>query len=215
MREVSCDESPGIVCHVDDFWQAFAPAFHQRLLETGQRQRRRSSSLSMSEIMTVLIHFHQSHYRTFKASYPQYVLLALQGEFPGLVSYTRLVELMPSARLSLCAYLETCQGPCRGISFVDSTPLAVCHNRRIKQHRVFEGLAQRGKDSVGWFYGCKRHVIVNDQRELLACRLTSGNVDDRKPLPQLAQRLFGKLIGDKGYLSKQVFDTNLRSNQQT
>lgn len=120
------------------------------------------------------------------------------------MSYTRFVELLPSARLSLCAYLETCQGRCTGISFVDSTPLAVCHNRRIQQHRVFTGLAQRGRNSVGWFYGFKLHVVVNDCGELLACQLSPGNVDDRQPLPQMAQHLFGKLIGDKGYLSKRL-----------
>lgn len=198
-----------LFCHVDDFWQAFAPTYHARLIETGQRQRQRSSSLSTSAIMTVLIHFHQSHYRTFKAYYTEYVLLALRAEFPGLVSYTRFVELMPSALLPLCAYLDTCRGRCTGISFVDSTPLAVCHNRRIEQHRVFTGLAQRGKNSVGWFYGFKLHVIVNDCGDLLACQLTPGNVDDRKPLPQMAQHLFGKLSGDKGYLSKRLFETLL------
>ena len=135
-----------LFCHVDDFWQAFAPAFHRRLIETGQRQRRRSSHLSTSEVMTLLMHFHQSHYRTFKAYYTEYVLISLRAEFPDLVSYTRFVELMPSALLPLCAYLETCRGPCTGISFVDSTPLAVCENPRIKQHRVFVGLAQRGKN---------------------------------------------------------------------
>ena len=195
-----------LFCHVDDFWQAFAPAFHRHLIETGQRQRRRSCSLSTSEVMTILIHFHQSHYRTFKAYYTEHVLLSLRAEFPGLVSYSRFVELMPSVLLPLCTYLDTCRGHCTGISFVDSTPLAVCHNRRIEQHRVFAGLAQRGKNSVGWFYGFKLHVVVNDCGELLACQITPGNVDDRKPLSQMAQHLFGKLIGDKGYLSKQVFE---------
>ncbi len=198
-----------LFCHVDDFWQAFAPTFQARLIETGQRQRRRVSTLSMSEVMTLLIHFHQSHYRTFKAYYTEYVLVSLRAEFPGLVSYTRFVELMPSALLPLCAYLDTCRGRCTGISFVDSTPLAVCHNRRIEQHRVFAGLAQRGKNSVGWFYGFKLHVVVNDCGELLACQLTPGNVDDRQPLSQMAQHLFGKLIGDKGYLSQRLFEVLL------
>ena len=90
-------------CHVDDFWQAFAPAFHTHLIETGQRKRRRSSSLSTSEVMTILIHFHPSHYRTFTASYTEHVLLSLRAEFPDLVRYSRFVELMPSALLPLCA----------------------------------------------------------------------------------------------------------------
>jgi hypothetical protein len=80
----------------------------------------------------------------------------------------------------------------------------VCHNRRIKSHRVFAGLAQRGKDSVDWFYGFKLHLVINDCGEILSCRLTPANVDDRRPVPQMAQGLFGKLIGDKGYLSQDL-----------
>jgi len=195
-----------LFCAVDDFWRAFAPGWQQTQLQRGALKRVRPSQLSESEVMTILIHFHQSHYRTFKAYYTEYVAVHLCREFPGLVSYPRFVALTPSVLVPLCAYLDTCRGHCTGISFVDSTPLAVCHNRRIEQHHVFAGLAQRGKNSVGWFYGFKLHVAVNDCGELLACQLTPGNVDDRKPLPHLAQHLFGKLIGDKGYLSKQVFE---------
>jgi hypothetical protein len=81
-------------------------------------------------------------------------------------------------------------------------PLAVCHNARIHQHRVFAGRAARGKTSVGWFYGFKLHLVVNDQGEILAFCLTPGNVDDRHPVPKLATGLVGKLFGDKGYLSQ-------------
>jgi transposase len=190
-----------LFCRVDDFWKSFAPGWHQRLLETGTRKRQRAGRLSASEIMTILIHFHQSHYRDFKAFYTQQVLAHLRSEFPDLISYSRFVDLIPSVLVPLSAYLEACRGPCQGLSFVDSTKLVVCHNRRIQRHRVFAGLAGRGKDSVGWFYGFKLHLIVTDEGDILACRLTSGNVDDRRPVPQMAQGLFGKLIGDKGYLS--------------
>ncbi|MGH2481581.1 MAG: IS982 family transposase [Ktedonobacteraceae bacterium] len=193
-----------VFCHVDDFWKSFAPAWHQTCLQAGTRQRQRAGRLRGSEIMTILIHFHQSHYRDFKAFYTQHVWSHLRSEFPDLVSYPRFVELIPSVLVPLAAYLEACQGKCNGLSFVDSTKLSVCHNRRIKQHRVFAGLAGRGKNSVDWFYGFKLHLVVNDCGELLACRLTPGNVDDRRPVPQLAQQLFGKLIGDKGYLSREL-----------
>lgn len=191
-----------LFCHVDDFWKSFAPTWRQRLLDSGQIKRQRSGHLVESEIMTILIQFHQSHYRDFKAYYTQQVCTHWQVEFPGLVSYTRFVDLIPSVLMPLAAYLEVCRGRCTGLSFVDSTKLTVCHNRRIQQHRVFAGLAGRGKDSVDWFYGFKLHLVVNDCGELLACRLTPANVDDRRPVPELAQSLFGKLIGDKGYLSK-------------
>jgi transposase len=193
-----------LFCRVDDFWKTFAPRWKQALLHSGQIKRQRSGQLAESEIMTILIYFHQSHYRDFKAFYTQHVLPHLHADFPGLVSYSRFVSLIPSVLFPLAAYLETCRGQCNGLSFVDSTKLVVCHNRRIKQHRVFAGLAERGKDSVDWFYGFKLHLVVNDEGEMLACRLTPGNVDDRRPVPELAQRLFGKLVGDKGYLSQEL-----------
>jgi hypothetical protein len=164
--------------------------------------------------MTILIHFHQSHYRTFKAYYTQQVSVHLRGEFPTLVSYGRFVQLMPRVLGLLCAYLFTCFGTCSGISFVDSTPLAVCHTRRIQQHKVFAGIAARGKTSMGWFFGFKLHLVVNDRGELLGFCLTPGNRADVKVLPKLVTRLFGKLFGDRGYLSQPVFEQLLAQGVQ-
>jgi hypothetical protein len=191
-----------LFCHVDDFCRNFEPAWHKQCLASGSKQRNRARELALSEIMTILILFHQSHYRTFKAFYTEHVCVDLRSEFPHLVSYTRFVEFFPSALAPLCVYLHTCLGSCTGVSFVDSTRLAVCHNRRIQQHRVFRGLAERGKTSVDWFFGFKVHLVFNDQGELLTFTLTPGNVDDRAPVPAFAERLFGKLFGDKGYLSQ-------------
>jgi hypothetical protein len=215
-----------LFCDVDDFCQIFVPVLENHLLANGTIQRRRPRSLSVSEVMTILIHFHQSHYRDFKAYYCEHVKVHLRSEFPSLVSYPRFVEFIPSALIPLCAYLRLrCFGKCTGISFVDSTPLVVCHNLRIKQHKVFADLAQRGKSSTGWFFGFKLHLIFNDRGELLNLALTPGNVDDRKPVPKLVKYLFGKLFGDKGYLSQPLFElllntsnlqliTKLRSNMQ-
>lgn len=85
---------------------------------------------------------------------------------------------MPRVGVLLLMYLHACKGSCSGISFVDATAIAVCHNRRIPRHRVFEGLAARGKTSMGWFYGFKLHLIVNDSGALIAFQITPGNVDD-------------------------------------
>jgi hypothetical protein len=161
--------------------------------------------------MTVLILFQQSGYRTFKGFYTQHVQTQLRAEFPHLVSYARFVALIPRVLLPLAVYLQTQMGSCTGVSFVDSTALAVCHNARITQHRVFAVDARRGKTSVGWFYGLKLHLVVNDRGELLAFCLTPGNVDDRRPVSRLVRRLFGKLFGDRGYIScalaEQLFTT--------
>lgn len=200
-----------LFCHVDDFCQTFQPQWERQLLSHGLQSRKRDRSLCLSEIMTILIGFHQSWYRNFKAYYQQQVQGQWRQAFPGLVSYQRFVEWMPSALLPLCAYLRSCFGTCSGISFMDSSSLKVCHNRRIRQHRVFRDLAERGKTSVDWFYGFKLHLVVNDRGELLNFMLTPGNTDDRTPVPKLLQRLFGKVFADKGYVSQTLAKQLLES----
>ena len=212
-------------CQIDDFCKAFEPVLEEHLLENGRRTRR--PGLCLSEIMTLLVHFHRTSYRSFKAYYTQHVMSHLRGHFPRLVSYNRFVELMPGALVPLTCYLHSRRGTSTGIAFVDSTPLAVCRNQRIAQHRVFRGLAQRGRTSMGWFFGFKLHLIVNERGELLAFGLTSGNVDDRKPVPEMVgqvEDLFGKLFGDRGYIAQWLHDalweegveliTCLRSNMK-
>ncbi len=189
-----------VFCDVDDFMLSFAPQLQAIQLAAG-KQRERAGHLCPSEVMTILIHFHQSHYRTFKAYYTEHVQVHLTCEFPHLVSYQRFVALIPSVWVALLAYLQSRYGACTGISFIDSTALHVCDPKRISQHRVFAADAKRGKTSMGWFYGFKLHLAVNDRGDLLACCLTPGNVDDRTPVPQMVKRLRGKLFGDRGYIS--------------
>jgi hypothetical protein len=213
-----------LFCDVDDFWKIFSPIWEQQLMTAGNVKRKRQTQLSISEMMTIMIHFHQSNYRNFKAYYLQHVKVNMRSEFPNLVSYNRFVELMPRTLIPLLAYMRGRKGNCTGISFVDSTPLKVCHNRRINRHKVFAGLAERGKTSMGWFFGFKLHLVVNDQGEILAFQLTPGNVDDRKPVPKMTKKLFGKLFGDRGYISQALFQqlyeeglmliTSLRKNMK-
>lgn len=189
-----------LFCDVDDFMLSFAPHWRASQVSAG-KQRERMGQLYPSEVMTILIHFHQSQYRTFKAYYTEHVQVYLTKEFPQLVSYARFVALIPGMLIPLLAYLQSRFGTCTGISFIDSTSLEVCDPKRISQHRVFAIDARRGKTSMGWFFGFKLHLAVNDQGDLLACCLTPGNVDDRKPVPQMVKRLRGKLFGDRGYIS--------------
>ena len=191
---------------VDDFCQVFLPFWERKLIEDGSRKRQRTGQLSVSEIMTIIIYFHQSQYRNFKADYTEPVCQPLRAEFPKLVSYERFVIRRPSVLGPLSAYLKSLDGRCHGLSFRDSTALLVCDNHRIHNHKVFAELAQRGKGSMGWFYGFKLHLVINECGELLACQITPGNVDDRTPVPTLCKRLFGKLIADRGYVSQPLFE---------
>ncbi len=189
-----------LFCDVDDFMLSFEPHWKAYQVQAG-KQRERAGHLCPSEVMTILIHFHQSHYRTFKAYYTEHVQVHLTKEFPQLVSYPRFVALIPGVMVPMLAYLQSRYGACTGISFIDSTSLEVCDPKRISGHRVFAADARRGKTSMGWFFGFKLHLAVNDRGELLACCLTSGNVDDRTPVPGMVKHLRGKLFGDRGYIS--------------
>jgi hypothetical protein len=203
-----------LYCAVDDFCIQ---------IEDEQR-RQRAGQLSDSEALTLMIHFHQSQYRTFKAYYQEHVQVYLRAEFPHLISYGRFVQRMPRLLGWLCLYLFSRFGMCSGISFVDATFIAVCDNRRIQQHKVFKGIAARGKGSTGWSFDFKLHLVVSDTGELLAIYLTAANCHELKALPKLIKRLFGKLFGDMAYLSKPLFEqlmdqgiqliTKLKSNMK-
>ena len=154
--------------------------------------------------MTLLIAFHQSGYRTFKHFYLKHVCVYWCDEFPHLVSYSRFVQLQKEVLTVLTFYLSTHLGTCSGLSFVDSTRLRVCDNRRISSHRVFVSEAGCSKTSMGWFYGFKLHLVINEQGEILDVELTPGNTDDRRPLPKFAEGLHGNLYADRGYISKDL-----------
>lgn len=196
-----------IFCDVDDFYIAFETACNQALqLPYDGEAKPYRSRLRLSEVMTIVITFHGSGFRTFKDFYTCQVLPHWRSAFPHLVSYNRFVELIPWSVMALACFLQTTFGALTGISFIDATSVAVCHPNRAKQHKVFKEQADWGKSSVKWYFGFKLHLIINDQGELLAATLTPGNTDDRKPVPEMAQQLTGKLFGDKGYVSQALFE---------
>ena len=153
-----------LFCKVDDFYQVFEEEHKKQLIKFGQKRDRKSA------------------YRHFKGFYTGYVEKHLRKDFPGLLSYSRFIQLMPRILVPFFAYLSTMKGRVTGISFIDSTSLTVCNNKRINRNKVFEGLASRGKTSMGWFYGFKLHLIVNEYGE----------------------QVKGKLFGDKGYISSSL-----------
>ena len=168
---------------------------------------KRRPTMSTSEVVTLMILFHSGCFRNMKHFYEHYVKLHLLAEFPHTVSYNRFTELMQSAILPLGLFMKTCcLGECTGITYIDSTPIRVCKNKRIKRNRVFKGIAESGKSSMGFFFGFKLHLVVNDKGEILNFVITKGNVDDREPLnnERFIECIKGKLYADKGYLSKEL-----------
>lgn len=168
-------------------------------------QGRRRPQLDEKEMLTILIAFHSSDYKHFKAFYQSEIGEVHRFWFPDYLSYHRFIELMPRLLFPLFAFLQVlCANTFQsGLYFVDSTALPVCHNRRIASHKTFVGSAERGKTSVDWFYGFKLHLIINHLGQIVAYDFTAGNADDRSVLARMTRGLKGFLVGDKGYLSQQ------------
>jgi hypothetical protein len=167
--------------------------------------------------MTVMLCFHFGSFRNFKHDYIHYVCEHLKSEFPKPLSYSRFIQVEHRVMIPMPLFLKLiCFGECTGITFVDSTKIAVCHNKRIRTNRVFNDLAKIGKSSMGWFFGFNAstklsnqlHLVCNDKGELLNFCLTKGNVDHRNTdvFNVLSKDLFGKLYGDKGYISSSLFE---------
>lgn len=205
------DKITEIFCSVDDFCKEISITMEGYLLtsRSPKKLRNRKFTMSDSEVITIMILFHLMRYRDLKHFYINYVQTHMKSEFPVTVSYNRFVELQRKAFLPMCIYLKKNRlGNCSGISFIDSTPIRACHIKRERQNKVFKELATKGQCSLGWFFGFKLHIVINDKGEIIDFLFTPANTDDRQPLKDknFHKRLFGKLFGDKGYISQSLFE---------
>jgi len=205
------DKVTEIFCLIDDFCIEIDKVKEGYLIAQNapQKLRNRKFKMADSEIITILVIFHLMQFRSLKHFYINYIQKHMKSEFPETVSYNRFVELQEKVFLTMCVFLKTCcLGKCTGISFIDSTPIRACHIKREKQNKVFKGFAEKGQCSIGWFYGFKLHIVINDKGEIIDFLFTQGNVDDREPLKNknFHDKLFGKLFGDKGYISQTLFE---------
>lgn len=198
-----------IFYHVDNFCKNLEEFLKEKSIGKEKGAAGRKRNMTTSEVLTIMVHFHHSQIRTFKDYYKIMIQGHLRTAFSKVVSYNRFVELMKEMVSVLYMFtLYCCSGTVTGISFIDSMPLAVCHNLRISSHKVFKGIAERGKSSTGWFYGFKLHIIVNEYGEIISFTVTPGNTDDRnqRVIESLTKELWGKLFGDRGYLSKALME---------
>ncbi len=205
------DKITEIFCSVDDFCKEISITMEGYLLtsRSPKKLRNRKFTMSDSEVITIMILFHLMRYRDLKHFYINYVQTHMKSEFPVTVSYNRFVELQRKAFLPMCIYLKKNRlGNCSGISFIDSTPIRACHIKRERQNKVFKELATKGQCSLGCFFGFKLHIVINDKGEIIDFLFTPANTDDRQPLKDknFHKRLFGKLFGDKGYISQSLFE---------
>lgn len=193
-----------IFCLVDEFCKEYDQIVDKHLLGNPSK---RPSVMSKSEVITITILFQLSGFRTFKHFYIYYLQKHMQDDFPATVSYNRFTELMQQSLMPMTLFLKTCcLGASTGISFIDSTPIRVCKSKRIRNNKVFKGIATTGKSTMGWFHGFKLHIIINDKGEILNFTITQANVDDRTPLKKKSflDKIYGKLYADKGYIGKDL-----------
>ena len=221
---LSTDKVTEIFYLADEFCIQFDASVSRNRVGNAPKRKPR---MSTSEVITLMTLFHSGSFRNMKHFYIHYVQKHMQSEFPQTVSYNRFTELTQSAILPMAVFLKTCcLGDCTGISFIDSTPIRVCKNKRIKRNKVFKNTATVGKSTMGYFFGFKLHLVVNDKGEILNFVVTQGHADDREPLKneRFIASIKGKLYGDKGYLSKELTNilfvdglhliTNIRNNMK-
>jgi hypothetical protein len=197
-----------IFINVDDACIAMGKYVQSHFLESGVSKKRptRITGVKESELITILIFYHYSGYKCFEYYYKKLVLEDLRTYFPKMPTYHRFLELIERVSLPMFLYAKMlCQSSARtGIYYIDSKKLSVCHPRRIQQHKVFKDIAQRGKSSVGWFYGFKFHLLINQKGEPIDFHISPANVADNNHnlLENMLKDVKGLCFGDKGYLSK-------------
>lgn len=190
-----------IFYYVDEFCKLFEKESKYSFLSNGKNIRKRKISLGLSEIMSIAIYFHYSGYKTFKDFYIK--SSELRTAFPSMPSYNRFIELQQKACIPLAIFAKLqANADVDGISIIDSFPLRVSHEKRIYSHKTFRGSAARGKTSMGWFYGFKLHIVINGHGEIIDFEITPGNIADNNEslLKKITLKIWGKLLGDKGYL---------------
>lgn len=204
-----------IFCFIDDFCKYYEREIKKISLpepEANRKSRRkRRYTITWSEVMTILITYQTSCFKNFKRFY-KYAEEKLRGYFPKLVSYNRFVELEKYVGFPLGILIKLLTGEKNGVYFIDSTKLAVCHNKRIFNHKTFKGSASRGKNSMGWFFGYKLHLLINKKGEIMNVSLTGGSTDDRKVLDDIMKGFEGTLYGDRGYIGKDLKEKMKKKN---
>ncbi len=194
-----------IFCFVDEFCKIFEQEIQKNILSSNKNTRKptRIPLLTISEIVTILIMYSFSPCKNFKF---YYLNCAKKADFPNKLSYQRFIELQPRAFAIISALANSCKGQETGRYFIDATTLSVCHNKRTSGHKVFKDIAQIGKSTMGWFYGFKLHLVINQKDEIMNLSITKGNATDVSMVETLVKHLIGKVYGDKGYISAKLFE---------
>jgi transposase len=197
-----------IYCFVDEFLKGILGSIRHVLKKPDQHTPpMRKHNLSLAELITLaLFRFFTGHHNW--KQYYRFIQTYHAKDFPNLPNYQNFIadmnQLSGLAMLMLSAFMRFFRSitDTGRIKIVDSTKLEVCKIKREFTHKVCQNFAKKSKSSMGWFYGFKLHIIVNELMQILELRITPGNTDDRKGLDMMWNTIFGMIIADAGYLGK-------------
>lgn len=196
--------STELFCVIDDFFLKFEATYWKFLKQSRHSIRIRPAQLSLSEINFIAIWYKCSHINNFKAFF-SWLKQDKNHLFKNLPCYQRMIHLINMHQLALHAlHVALMKGQCSQYLWVDSTTLPVCKNQRIQRHKSLAKIASRGKSSMGWFYGCKLHIAMNQLGEIACSALSNGHVADIKMVEHLVEGLEARLYADRGYISQEL-----------
>ena len=192
---------------IDNLLKTMSTSLRRKLLSDLRPKGGRPPGLSLQAILALGIFRFATGVKDVK-HFHRKLLSSYSEELGRIPNYGNFNTLMNQATpyviflLQWICYLNKSKQD--GLTFMDSTSLKVCENKRIFDHQVCEGLAERGKSSMGWFFGFKLHVVCDSLGRLASLLLTPGNTDDRKFVLKLLKGLKGLCIADAGYVSKKL-----------
>jgi len=192
---------------IDDLLKAMSISLRRKLLADLKPKGGRPSGLSLPAILTLGIFRFATGVKDVK-HYHRKLVSSYSQELGRIPNYGNFNALMNQATPYVIFLLEwicySNKSTSNGAYFLDATSLKVCENKRIFDHKVCEDIAQRGKSSMGWFFGFKLHVVCDSLGRLVSLLITPGNTDDRKFVLKLLKGLKGLCVADAGYVSKKL-----------
>ena len=192
--------STELFCVIDDFFLKFEATYWKFLKQCRHSVKIRPAQLSISEINFIAIWYKCSHFNNFKAFFT-FLKQDKSHLFKSLPCYQRMIHLINMHQLALHAlHVALMKDQSSQYLWIDSTTLPVCKNQRIQRHKSLAKIASRGKSSMGWFYGCKLHLVMNQSGEIACTALSNGHIADIKMVEQLVDGLQAKLYADRGYI---------------
>ena len=196
--------STELFCIIDDFFLKFEAIYWQFLKQNRDSLRIRTAQLTISEICFIAIWYKCSYFNNFKAFFA-WLKEDKSHLFKYLPCYQRMIHLINMHQLALHAlHVSLMKAQDKQYLWIDSTTLPVCKNQRIQRHKSLAKIATRGKSSMGWFYGCKLHIAMNQLGEIACSALSNGHVADIKMVEQLVYGLEAKIYADRGYISQDL-----------